>query len=304
MCKRCVRRAWPTSEVPCSRGVRIVSLLPSATEILFAIGAGDDVAGVTHECDYPLEANQSNWTFENTVVLNVSNPQAVANNLFQETENFVTNSNVHGPEGYDFLGQNSNAYAYNGGIMAGISQSTMDAAITQLRGQVAPSGIVAIPGVYNSPSLQQHQSANFASGSNAVIYAPVSSGPMVAPVKVYGPGGTTVSITWQFSTSPGPVQIGMGTDGNTYIWNPNGTSVNVNYYGDQFITLGPGQMIAVSSSGAIVGAWTANDGLDYDGIDASLGLNGLDDPDGPLGNGVPSGGFGGGSDPFNLIPSL
>jgi ABC-type Fe3+-hydroxamate transport system substrate-binding protein len=28
--------------------VRIVSLLPSTTEILFAIGAGDDVAGIFH----------------------------------------------------------------------------------------------------------------------------------------------------------------------------------------------------------------------------------------------------------------
>jgi iron complex transport system substrate-binding protein len=36
--------------------VKIVSLLPSATEILFAIGAGDEVVGVTHECDYPVEA--------------------------------------------------------------------------------------------------------------------------------------------------------------------------------------------------------------------------------------------------------
>jgi iron complex transport system substrate-binding protein len=36
--------------------VRIVSLLPSATEILFAIGAGPDVVGVTHECDFPPEA--------------------------------------------------------------------------------------------------------------------------------------------------------------------------------------------------------------------------------------------------------
>jgi iron complex transport system substrate-binding protein len=36
--------------------MRIVSLLPSATEILFGIGAGDQVVGVTHECDYPLEA--------------------------------------------------------------------------------------------------------------------------------------------------------------------------------------------------------------------------------------------------------
>jgi iron complex transport system substrate-binding protein len=32
---------------------RIVSLLPSATEILCALGLGDDVVGVSHECDYP-----------------------------------------------------------------------------------------------------------------------------------------------------------------------------------------------------------------------------------------------------------
>jgi len=36
--------------------MRIVSLLPSTTEILFGIGAGDDVVGVTFECDYPVEA--------------------------------------------------------------------------------------------------------------------------------------------------------------------------------------------------------------------------------------------------------
>ncbi|MCW2848790.1 MAG: cobalamin-binding protein [Marmoricola sp.] len=38
--------------------MRIVSLLPSTTEILFAIGAGDDVVGVTFECDHPVEARQ------------------------------------------------------------------------------------------------------------------------------------------------------------------------------------------------------------------------------------------------------
>jgi iron complex transport system substrate-binding protein len=36
--------------------VRIVSLLPSATETLFALGLGDQVVAVTHECDYPPEA--------------------------------------------------------------------------------------------------------------------------------------------------------------------------------------------------------------------------------------------------------
>ena len=38
--------------------MRIVSLLPSTTEILFAIGAGDDVVGVTFECDFPAEARE------------------------------------------------------------------------------------------------------------------------------------------------------------------------------------------------------------------------------------------------------
>jgi iron complex transport system substrate-binding protein len=36
--------------------MRIVSLVPSATEMLFALGLGDDVAAVTHECDYPEQA--------------------------------------------------------------------------------------------------------------------------------------------------------------------------------------------------------------------------------------------------------
>jgi iron complex transport system substrate-binding protein len=36
--------------------VRIVSFLPSATELAFALGLGDDVVGVSHECDYPAEA--------------------------------------------------------------------------------------------------------------------------------------------------------------------------------------------------------------------------------------------------------
>jgi iron complex transport system substrate-binding protein len=36
--------------------MRIVSLVPSATETLFALGLGDEVVAVTHECDYPLAA--------------------------------------------------------------------------------------------------------------------------------------------------------------------------------------------------------------------------------------------------------
>jgi iron complex transport system substrate-binding protein len=36
--------------------MRIVSLIPSATEILFALGLGDEICGVSHECDFPAEA--------------------------------------------------------------------------------------------------------------------------------------------------------------------------------------------------------------------------------------------------------
>lgn len=36
--------------------VRILSLLPSATEIVYALGLEDDLVGVTHECDWPAGA--------------------------------------------------------------------------------------------------------------------------------------------------------------------------------------------------------------------------------------------------------
>ena len=36
--------------------MRICSLVPAATEVLFALGLGEQVVGVTHECDWPPEA--------------------------------------------------------------------------------------------------------------------------------------------------------------------------------------------------------------------------------------------------------
>src|SRR4026207_321665 len=36
--------------------MRICSLLPGATEMAFALGLGDHIVGVTHECDYPADA--------------------------------------------------------------------------------------------------------------------------------------------------------------------------------------------------------------------------------------------------------
>jgi len=52
--------------------MRIVSLLPSATEILFALGLGDQVVGVSHECDYPPEARTK------TVVVHSRIPRGIS----------------------------------------------------------------------------------------------------------------------------------------------------------------------------------------------------------------------------------
>jgi iron complex transport system substrate-binding protein len=46
----------PRGHLAADTKMRICSLLPSATEILFALGLGDSVEGVTHECDFPPEA--------------------------------------------------------------------------------------------------------------------------------------------------------------------------------------------------------------------------------------------------------
>src|SRR5215831_12668656 len=47
--------AEPCDPVP---DMRVVSLVPGATETLFALGLGGSVVGVTHECDHPPEARR------------------------------------------------------------------------------------------------------------------------------------------------------------------------------------------------------------------------------------------------------
>jgi iron complex transport system substrate-binding protein len=42
--------------LPHSDAMRIASIVPSATEMLFALGLGESVVAVTHECDFPPEA--------------------------------------------------------------------------------------------------------------------------------------------------------------------------------------------------------------------------------------------------------
>jgi iron complex transport system substrate-binding protein len=52
----CSRDAPPDRTI--GRKPRIVSLAPSVTEILFVLGKGDSLIGVTDHCDYPPEANR------------------------------------------------------------------------------------------------------------------------------------------------------------------------------------------------------------------------------------------------------
>jgi len=64
-CSKAADRPVATREFIDSRGKtvriaypprRIVSIIPSTTELLFAVGAGDQIAGVTTWCDWPPEA--------------------------------------------------------------------------------------------------------------------------------------------------------------------------------------------------------------------------------------------------------
>ena len=89
--------------------MRIVSLLPSTTEILFAIGAGDDVVGVTFECDYPREARSR------TIVSTSALPDGLSSS---EIDAFVV----------DALARGDDLYRLDEGALAGLDA---DLVVTQ-----------------------------------------------------------------------------------------------------------------------------------------------------------------------------
>ncbi|MDN5746778.1 MAG: cobalamin-binding protein, partial [Nocardioidaceae bacterium] len=71
--------------------MRVVSLLPSTTEILFGIGAGEDVVGVTFECDYPAQARTR------TIVSTSAMPEGLAP---AEIDAFVAKAVANGEDLY------------------------------------------------------------------------------------------------------------------------------------------------------------------------------------------------------------
>jgi iron complex transport system substrate-binding protein len=64
--------------------MRICSLLPSATEILYALGLGDSIVGVTHECDFPPDAAKKPALIRPRV-----DPQAAASEIDRQVSELV-----------------------------------------------------------------------------------------------------------------------------------------------------------------------------------------------------------------------
>jgi iron complex transport system substrate-binding protein len=72
--------------------MKIWSLLPSATEMLFAVGAGEQVTGVTHECDFPGDAtSRPRVTFSN---IDSSQPSSEIDR--RVTEHFQSGRRLYG----------------------------------------------------------------------------------------------------------------------------------------------------------------------------------------------------------------
>ncbi len=57
--------------------MRIVSLLPSSTEICFALGLGQSLVGVTHECDFPPQAAYKTVMTRNLLELEGASPSEI-----------------------------------------------------------------------------------------------------------------------------------------------------------------------------------------------------------------------------------
>lgn len=60
---------------------RIVSFLPSATEILYELGVGDRIVGVTHECNYPEQAKSKPCVIHSSFDPNTMTSQEIDNKV-------------------------------------------------------------------------------------------------------------------------------------------------------------------------------------------------------------------------------
>ena len=68
----------PRSNVTRQTSMRIVSLLSSATEVLYGLGLGDSVVAVSHECDFPAEVKTKPEIIPNLAYLIVGDGTGLA----------------------------------------------------------------------------------------------------------------------------------------------------------------------------------------------------------------------------------
>ena len=72
--------------------MRICSFLPSTTEIVYALGLGENLVGVTHECDYPPEA-----TTKSRVIMSLIKPEELTSKEIDllVSENYKTGKSTY-----------------------------------------------------------------------------------------------------------------------------------------------------------------------------------------------------------------
>jgi iron complex transport system substrate-binding protein len=72
--------------------MRICSFLPSTTEIVYALGLGDNLVGVTHECDYPPDA-----TSKSRVIMSLIKPEELTSKAIDMlvTENYKAGKSTY-----------------------------------------------------------------------------------------------------------------------------------------------------------------------------------------------------------------
>src|SRR5712692_2780378 len=64
--------------------MRICSFLPSATEIVYALGLGESLAGITYECDYPPQVRAKRVVVNSRLV-----PASSSRQLDQQVNEFM-----------------------------------------------------------------------------------------------------------------------------------------------------------------------------------------------------------------------
>ncbi|MCI0482231.1 MAG: hypothetical protein L0213_11675 [Candidatus Dadabacteria bacterium] len=72
--------------------MRICSFLPSTTEIIYGLGLGDSLTGVTHECDYPPEARE-----KKRVIMSFIDPEKLSS---REIDELVSRNAAEGKSTY------------------------------------------------------------------------------------------------------------------------------------------------------------------------------------------------------------